>query len=260
MSGASALAEERARRLVIVVDGLDEDQRELPRLGDSQASPPCFPGVLRLVSGSSSPAALVPVCLMMYLLITRYVYVTPGACCVVGRLRCGKARRAGTTRPARRRSDRDRRGGLCRGVRRRPDQKRPVCARRGPPYMVDPFLAACSAVASRPASPSISGRPAAPAGPGLSVCARDLAGYRREQLGNELVVTSKNPQLDRVLHRCSWPDNTPGYAVRGYLRLLTATSDETTLSALARDPTGTHSFSSHRKRLCRSNRDKGSSR
>ena len=33
-----------------------------------------------------------------------------------------------------------------------------------------------------------------------------------------------------------WPDTTPGYAIRGYPRLLTATSDATRLSALARDP------------------------
>ena len=33
-----------------------------------------------------------------------------------------------------------------------------------------------------------------------------------------------------------WPDSTPGYAIRGYLGLLTATSDAARLSALARDP------------------------
>ena len=33
-----------------------------------------------------------------------------------------------------------------------------------------------------------------------------------------------------------WPDTTPGYAIRGYPGLLTATSDATRLSALARDP------------------------
>jgi len=33
-----------------------------------------------------------------------------------------------------------------------------------------------------------------------------------------------------------WPDTTPGYAIRGYPRLLIATSDATRLSALARDP------------------------
>ena len=32
-----------------------------------------------------------------------------------------------------------------------------------------------------------------------------------------------------------WPDTTPGYAIRGYLGLLTATTDATRLSALARD-------------------------
>ena len=32
------------------------------------------------------------------------------------------------------------------------------------------------------------------------------------------------------------PMTTPGYAIRGYLRLLTATADVTRLSALARDP------------------------
>ncbi|MGP0024431.1 MAG: trypsin-like peptidase domain-containing protein, partial [Streptosporangiaceae bacterium] len=33
-----------------------------------------------------------------------------------------------------------------------------------------------------------------------------------------------------------WPDDTPGYAIRGYPGLLTATSDVTRLSGLARDP------------------------
>jgi lipopolysaccharide biosynthesis regulator YciM len=33
-----------------------------------------------------------------------------------------------------------------------------------------------------------------------------------------------------------WPETTPGYAIRGYRRLLVATSDITRLSALARDP------------------------
>ena len=33
-----------------------------------------------------------------------------------------------------------------------------------------------------------------------------------------------------------WPDTTPGYAIRGYPRLLAATADVTRLSALARDP------------------------
>ena len=38
-----------------------------------------------------------------------------------------------------------------------------------------------------------------------------------------------------------WPDATPGYAIRGYPRLLTATGDAARLSALARDP-GRHAF------------------
>ena len=58
-----------------------------------------------------------------------------------------------------------------------------------------------------------------------------------EQLGSE-VARYRQGIHDWIGSYASsgWPDTTPGYAVRGYPRLLTATRDVMRLSALARDP------------------------
>jgi tetratricopeptide (TPR) repeat protein len=58
-----------------------------------------------------------------------------------------------------------------------------------------------------------------------------------EQLGYELGrYREKVHEWIGSFAEAGWPDSTPGYAIRGYLRLLTATSDLTRLSVLARDP------------------------
>ena len=58
-----------------------------------------------------------------------------------------------------------------------------------------------------------------------------------EQLGGELArYRGKIHDWIGSYATRGWPDTTPGYAIRGYPRLLTATSDTTRLSALARDP------------------------
>ncbi len=58
-----------------------------------------------------------------------------------------------------------------------------------------------------------------------------------EQLGFDLLrYREKVHEWIRSYADAGWPDSTPGYAIRGYLRLLTATNDLTRLSALARDP------------------------
>ena len=58
-----------------------------------------------------------------------------------------------------------------------------------------------------------------------------------EQLGGELARYRQgiHDWIGSYAER-GWPDSTPGYAVRGYPGLLTATSDAARLSALARDP------------------------
>ena len=134
LAGAAAQAEERARRLVVVVDGLDEDEagasppRGRPSIASLASPPPSSwspvhhhqpprPWPARRCAVRSPAAHLRP---------------PPPAGVVGGRGR-GKARQAGTTGPARRRSDCDRRGRLYRRVWRRPDQERPVGAHRGSP-------------------------------------------------------------------------------------------------------------------------------
>jgi hypothetical protein len=58
-----------------------------------------------------------------------------------------------------------------------------------------------------------------------------------EQLGGELArYRQKVHEWIASYASAGWPDTTPGYAIRGYLRLLAATADVTRLSALARDP------------------------
>ena len=73
---------------------------------------------------------------------------------------------------------------------------------------------------------------------GVPVRARDPAGHRR---GTTRLPSW--PATGKEIHDwigsyadLGWPDSTPGYAIRGYPGLLTATSDVARLSALARDP------------------------
>ncbi len=58
-----------------------------------------------------------------------------------------------------------------------------------------------------------------------------------EQLGGELArYRQKVHEWIDTYASSSWPGTTPSYAIRGYPRLLAATADVTRLSALARDP------------------------
>jgi hypothetical protein len=58
-----------------------------------------------------------------------------------------------------------------------------------------------------------------------------------EQLGTGLArYRQRIHDWIRSYARGGWPDTTPGYAIRGYPALLTTTSDTSRLSALARDP------------------------
>jgi tetratricopeptide (TPR) repeat protein len=58
-----------------------------------------------------------------------------------------------------------------------------------------------------------------------------------EQLGSELAShRQKVHEWIDTYADSGWPDTTPGYAIRGYARMLAATNDATRLSALARNP------------------------
>jgi ATP/maltotriose-dependent transcriptional regulator MalT len=58
-----------------------------------------------------------------------------------------------------------------------------------------------------------------------------------EQLGSDLVrYREKVHEWIGFYADAGWPDSTPGYAIRGYQRLLVATADLTRLCALVRDP------------------------
>jgi hypothetical protein len=64
-----------------------------------------------------------------------------------------------------------------------------------------------------------------------------LRATAEEQLGGELArYREKVHEWISSYARADWPGITPGYAIRGYLRLLAATADVMRLSALARDP------------------------
>ncbi len=76
---AARRATERGRRLVVVVDGLDEDQYAASP-GGRPASPRCCQGVRRTMPCSSSPAGAARVCPAMCRTITRCVPAYRGNC------------------------------------------------------------------------------------------------------------------------------------------------------------------------------------
>ena len=154
LAGAAAQAEERGRRLVLVVDGLDED--------DVGAIPPQGTAQHRLLASPASspwspfhhhwPPRPWPPRRCAIRSSSSHLH-TPPPTGVVGSRGCGKARDAGTTGPVQRRSDRHRCGWLCGRVWRWPDEGRPVGARRGsPPTSSIPCCVGCSAAVFRAAS------------------------------------------------------------------------------------------------------------
>ena len=108
-----------------------------------------------------------------------------------------------------------------------------------PPHEARPRPArACSGAACRPARPRI---PATPE----PIRRRGCTCSRTRPCGSPPRNNSaaSSPATGKRVHDWigsyadrGWPERTPGYAIRGYPRLLTATRDVTRLSALARDP------------------------
>ena len=107
-----------------------------------------------------------------------------------------------------------------------------------PPLKLDPILHGVSgrSLQTRPSTDSLNTGPD-PATRVYLFAHDTLRVTAEEQLGAELADYREGIH-DWIASYAmgGWPDTTPGYALRGYPRLLTATSDVTRLSALARTP------------------------
>jgi hypothetical protein len=238
LAAAAALAEERARRLVIVVDGLDEDEAGTtpPRGRRSIASllPRHPPSGARFVVtsrlGRDLPAD-VPSGHPLRACKPRSLRVSPVAVDIQRRAEqelqdllagdqiavdvVGYITGSG--------------GGLTR------DDLSALT--RAPPYKLDPLLGGVFGRSLRTRASNIP-RAQTDQAARVYLFAHDtLEDLAAEQLGNEL------GRYQQRVHEwiasyagLGWPETTPGYAIRGYSRLLTATADLTRLFELARDP------------------------
>jgi hypothetical protein len=238
LAAAAAQAEERGRRLVIVVDGLDEDEAGMtPRRGRPSIvsllprRPP--PGV-RIIVTSRLDRDLpsdVPSGHPLRACIRHNLPVSPVAQDLEERAKqelqdllggdqiavdvVGYIAGSG--------------GGLT---------KDDLSALAGlPPYKLDPIL---GSVSGRSLEMRASTDPRYPqANPATRVylfAHETLRVIAEEQLGADLArYREKVHEWIGSYAGGGWPDTTPGYAIRGYLRLLAATTDATRLSALARD-------------------------
>jgi tetratricopeptide (TPR) repeat protein len=239
LESAAAEAEERARRLVVVVDGLDEDEAGAsPRRGrPSIASllprrPPS--GVRFIVTSRPDPGLPddLPSDHPLRTCRPRRLSASPVAKDI--ELRAKQELRdllagdqtaidlvgyiAGSG------------GGLTRSD---------LSALTGaPPHKLDPILRGVSGrslytrASTDPQNPQMN-----PATRVYLFAHETLRVTAEEQLGDDLASYRGN------VHKwigsyadAGWPDTTPSYAINGYLRLLVATSDVMRLSALARDP------------------------
>jgi Flp pilus assembly protein TadD len=239
LASTAAQAEERARRLIVVVDGLDEDDAgAVPRRGrPSIASllprhPP--PGVRFIVTSRPDPGLPddVPAGHPLRTCAVRYLAVSwvaedlaqraqqelrdllagsQTALDVVGYI-------AGSG------------GGLT---------KRDLSALTGaPPLKIDPIVRGVFGRSLQTRAPTDLRDAETNYASRVYLFAHEtLRVIAEEQLGTELA------RYQQGIHdwigsfaSLGWPDTTPGYAVRGYLRLLTTTGDAARMAALARDP------------------------
>jgi hypothetical protein len=239
LASAAAEAEERARRLVVVVDGLDEDEvgatpprgrasiaRMLPR------RPPS--GVRFIVTSRPDPG-----------LPEDLPHDHPLRTCNPHHL--SKSPAAGDIESLAKQELRDLLAGDqvaidvvgyiagSGGGLNRSDLSALIQA---PPYKLDPVLLG---VSGRSLETRASTDPRDPqANPATRVylfAHETLRITAEEQLGTDLAhYREKVHEWIGSYASGGWPDTTPGYAIRGYLGLLTATTDATRLAALARDP------------------------
>ena len=244
LASAAAQTAERGRRLVVVVDGLDEDAAGATPSGDEPsiasrlpANPPA--GVRFIVTSRPDPGLPddLPETHLLRKCISHHLAVSAVAGDI--ELRAKQELRnllrgdqigidvvgyiAGSG------------GGLTRSD---------LWALTGAPqYKLEPIL---GGVAGRSLQTRASTDPRSPwANPATRVylfAHETLRVTAEEQLGPDLAqYRQKVHEWIASCARLGWPDTTPGYAIRGYPGLLAATADETRLSALARNP-GRHAF------------------
>jgi hypothetical protein len=244
LAGAAARAQERGRRLVVVVDGLDEDEAGAspPRGRPSIASllprrPP--PGARFIITSRPDPG-----------LPDDLPSGHPLRSCIVRRLLV-----SWVAEDVERRAKQELRdllagdqvavsvvgciagsgGGLTRSD---------LSALTGaPPHKLDSALRGVFGRSLQTRGSASSRDAGADAATRVYLFAHEtLRVTAEEQLGTDLPLYREKVH-DWIGSYASrgWPGSTPGYAIRGYPRLLAATGDVMRLSELARDP-GRHSF------------------
>jgi len=239
LESAAAQAEERARRLVVVVDGLDEDDAgATPAKGrPSIASllPRCPPSVVRFIVTSRPDPGLPDDVPSGHPLRTCIPYPLP-----VSWVAEDVALRA-------KQELRDLLTGDQTGV----DVVGYIAGSGGgltrsdlevltgaPPLKLDPILRGVFGRSLQTRASADSRDAGADPATRVYLFAHEtLRVTAAEQLGAELArYRQRIHDWIGSYASGSWPDTTPGYAIRGYPGLLTATIDATKLSALARDP------------------------
>ncbi|HYB86690.1 MAG TPA: trypsin-like peptidase domain-containing protein [Streptosporangiaceae bacterium] len=239
LASAAVEAEGRGRRLVVVVDGLDEDE--------AGATPP---------RGRPSIASLLPrrpPSGVRFIITSRTDPGLPDDLPADHPLRASDRRRLPMSRVAEsiellaKQELRDllagdqvaidvvgyiaaSGGGLTRGD---------LSALTGaPPHKLEPVLRGVFGRSLYTRVPTEPGNPQADPMTRVYLFAHEtLRVTAEEQLGDEL--TRYREKVHGWIESYAtegWPDTTPGYAIRGYARLLAATADVTRLSVLARDP------------------------
>jgi hypothetical protein len=239
LASAAAQAEEQGRRLVVVVDGLDED--------DAGATPARGqPSIASLLPGRPPPGVRI-------IVTSRPDPGLPDDVPAGHPLRTCIPRRLPVSWVAEdlaRRANQELRD-LLTGDQTGIDVVGFIAASGGgltrsdlsaltgaPPLKLDPILRGVSGRSLQTrASPDARDADTDPVRRVYLFAHETLRATAEEQLGGEL-ARYREGIYDCIGSYAShgWPDTTPGYAIRGYLGLLTATSDAARLSALARDP------------------------
>ena len=247
LASAAAQAEERARRLVVVVDGLDEDDagatpvRGRPSIASLLPRHP--PGGVRVIVTSRPDPGLPDDVLSGHSLRT----------CIPRRLPV-----SGVAEDLAMRAKQELRD-LLTGDQAGIDVVGYIAASGGgltrsdlsaltgaPPLKLDPILRGVFGRSLQTRAPADARDADADPGSRVYLFAHEtLRVTAEEQLGAELA------RYRQGIHDwigsyadLGWPETTPGYAIRGYLGLLTASSDAARLSAFARDPRR-HAFLLH---------------
>jgi hypothetical protein len=237
LESAGALAEERGRRLVVVVDGLDEDEAgTTPSRGR--------PSIAHLLPGRPPPGVRFIVTSRPY---PGFPEDLPGdhplrtcAPLVLSRSDAAKDIEAQAKQELADLLAGDKSAvdvvGFIAGSGGGITRNDLLALTKAPPYKLDPILGGVSG-RSLKAEPSTDSRaaPADQAARVYSFAHSTLRVLAEEQLGSELVdYRHKVHEWVGSYADDGWPDTTPGYAIGGYSSMLAATSDTTRLLALTR--------------------------